>query len=112
MVRLEALESLEKIITKAGLRQPGLDVGPQGDRRVLGALLVALRDPNREAQVLDPTLFSGQVCCRAVGAISKLYEFVPGDLTVALRMRCQGLKWRSRSVRTWNRILRWSPLRF
>ena len=42
----------------------------QGDRRVLGALLVALRDPDRE------------VCCRAVDAISSLYDFVPGDLTL------------------------------
>ncbi|CAK9019682.1 unnamed protein product [Durusdinium trenchii] len=58
-VRYEALSSLEKIIDR-------------GDRRVLGALLVALRDPDRE------------VCCKAVEAISALYEFVPGDLTVVI----------------------------
>lgn len=58
-VRYEALCSLQKIVDR-------------GDRRVLGALLVALRDPDRE------------VCCRAVDAISSLYDFVPGDLTLVI----------------------------
>ena len=49
---------------------PSAEFASQGDRRVLGALLVALRDPDRE------------VCCRAVDAISSLYDFVPGDLTL------------------------------
>jgi len=58
-VRYEALCSLQKIIDR-------------GDRRVLGSLLVALRDPDRE------------VCWRAVEAISQLYEFVPGDLSLVI----------------------------
>ncbi|CAJ1422728.1 unnamed protein product [Effrenium voratum] len=58
-VRFEALCSLEKIVGK-------------GDRRVVSALLVALRDPDQE------------VCYRAVEAIAKLHEHVPGDLAVVI----------------------------